>query len=433
MPNDLLTYYAYNSALIALSPLAAGYCIWSTVRAGRPFSVLGQQLGVVAPDLGSNRPDTRIWVQAVSVGETVTSGPVFAELRRLMPDAELTISTTTMPGNEMARKSVPEANNVIYFPIDIVPAVKKSLDLVRPNVFVSVETEIWPNFLYHCRKRNIPVAIVNGVISDRTYRTGKKFAWMYRWALSGVDKLCMQSEVDAERVVDLGARPERVEVVGNCKFDQLPAGMSDDERKSMRDQLHMRNGSPTLVAGSTNPGEEEQTLDAYRTLRQTHKDLKLVIAPRQLNRTDAIESLVTSYGFNCGRRSKSEKLTGDEDVIILDTMGELAGIYGIATVAFVGGSLIPKGGHNILQPIAHGRPVMYGPYIHKTRDLARIAGDAGVGFQVADSAELAKVAGLLIGDSDRLNDIRDKAVALIERNRGASRRCAEAVAELCAK
>jgi 3-deoxy-D-manno-octulosonic-acid transferase len=433
MPNDLLSYYAYNGALIALSPLIGGYCAWSSVRAGRPLSVLRQQLGMAAPDLGDHRPDTRIWVQAVSVGETVASAPVFTELRSLMPNAELTLSTTTTPGNEMARKSVPEANNVIYFPMDVVPAVKRSLDHIRPDVFVSVETEIWPNFLYHCRKRSIPVAIVNGVISDRTYKTGRKIAWMYRWALSGVDKLCMQSEVDAERVVDLGARPERVEVVGNCKFDQLPAGMSDDERKSMRDQLRMRNGSPTLVAGSTNPGEEEQILDAYRTLRQSYQDLKLVIAPRQLNRTDAIETLVSSHGFNCGRRSKSGDLTGNEDVIILDTMGELAGIYGIATVAFVGGSLIPKGGHNILQPIAHGRPVIYGPYIHKTRDLVRIAGDAGVGFQVADSAELAKVAGSLIGDSDRRNDIHDKAVALIERNRGASRRCAEAVADLCAK
>jgi 3-deoxy-D-manno-octulosonic-acid transferase len=433
MSNDRLSYCAYNAALIALSPLAAGYCAYSAIKAGRPLSVLARQFGLVSPDLGRNRPQTRIWVQAVSVGETVASGPVFAELRKLMPEAELTLSTTTTPGNEIARKSVPEANNVIYFPMDIIPAVRKSLDTVRPDVFVSVETEIWPNFLYHCRKRNIPVAIVNGVISDSTYRTGKRFGWLYRWALSGVDKFCMQSPVDAERIVDLGARADRVEVVGNCKFDQLPTGMTDEDRKSMRDQLHIRNGSPTLVAGSTNPGEEELTLDAYSAMRQTHGDLKLIIAPRQLNRTDAIEALVASRGFECGRRSNSDQLTGKEDVIILDTMGELAGIYGIATVAFVGGSLIPKGGHNILQPIAHGRPVLYGPYIHKTRDLVRIAGDAGVGFQVADSAELAKVAGSLIGDRDKLDDIRDKAIALIERNRGASRRCAEAIAELCPK
>jgi len=274
---------------------------------------------------------------------------------------------------------------------------------------------------------------VNGCVSDRTYRWGRKLSWVYRWALSGVDRLCMQSDEDACRIVELGARPERVEVVGNCKFDQLPSGLSDQERQDLRGLFRLRNGVPTLVAGSTNPGEEEQLLDAFRDLRRAHEDLRLIIAPRQLSRTAAIQAMVIDRGFSCGLRSEADSLTGAEDVVILDTMGELAAAYGVATAAFVGGSLIPKGGHNILQPIAHGRPVFFGPYTHKTRDIVRIATDAGVGFQVADSAELGRAVDSLLRDEDRLRDIRDKAFDLIERNRGAARRCAEAIANLCLK
>ncbi|MDO8684055.1 MAG: 3-deoxy-D-manno-octulosonic acid transferase, partial [Armatimonadota bacterium] len=411
MDKDLLAYYAYNGALAALSPALAGYCIRSAVKVRKPGSALRKQLGFSAPEIKEPRPEHRIWIQAVSVGETVASGPVFSELRRLLPLVELTLSTTTTAGNEIAAKSVPEADNVIYFPLDIVPAVKKALDLIRPDVFVSVETEIWPNFLYHCRKRGIPVAIVNGIISDRTYHWGKKLHWLYKWALSGVDKLCMQSDEDASRVIDLGARPDRVEVVGNCKFDQLASGMSEDDRRIMREAFRIRNGSPVFVAGSTNPGEEEHVLDAYRDLRGKHSDLKLIIAPRQLNRTASIETIISSYGFKSGRRSAGDDLSGNEDVVILDTMGELASVYGIATVAFVGGSLIPKGGHNILQPIAQGRPVIFGPYMHKARDLMRIAKDAGVGFQVENSAGLGRLADSLLNDSAKLDEVRDRALA----------------------
>lgn len=430
MSNDLLTYYAYNATLAAASPAVVGYCLWSAAKARRPGAVLRLQLGLAALELPENRPDQRVWIQAVSVGEAVASSPVFTELKRLIPEAELTLSTTTTTGQEMARKSVPEADNVIYFPVDIVPAVKRYLDVIRPNVFATVETEIWPNFLFHCRKRGIPVAIVNGIISDRTMRWGRKLGWVYKWALSGVDKLCMQSDTDAERVIELGARPDRVEVVGNCKFDQLSSGLSVEERLKLRESLKMKNGASAMVGGSTNPGEEEQVLDAYAAIRQSHSDMKLILAPRQTDRADSIETIVRSRGFSCGRRSDSDSLTGAEDVIILDTMGELAAIYGVGDIAFVGGSLIRKGGHNILQPIAHGLPTLYGPYMYKARDLARMASEAGIGFQVADSAELARVAGNLLSDRAKLEDARTKAVALIERNKGASRRCAEAIARL---
>jgi 3-deoxy-D-manno-octulosonic-acid transferase len=431
MSRDTLAYCEYNAALLALSPLIGGYCAWSAFRVGRSWSVMRRQLGLEPPVLKRIGGEPRVWIQAVSVGETVASQPVFTELRKLLPSGEFTLSTTTTAGNAIARKSVPEADNVIYFPLDVVPAVRRTLDAVTPRVFASMESEIWPNFLYHCRRRSIPVAIVNGIVSDRTYRWGRKFRSLYKWTLGAVDTLKMQSQEDANRIIALGARPERVEVIGNCKFDQLSSGLSDEGRREWRSLLRLRNGEPVFVAGSTNPGEEEQVLDAYKGLRQAHSDLKLVIAPRQLNRSAVIRTMVSEYGFSCGLRSEAESFTGGEDVIVLDTMGELASIYGIATVAFVGGSLIPKGGHNILQPIAHGRPVLFGPYMHKSRDLMRVAKEAGVGLQVADSADLGRTVDSLLRDSARLGEIQRNAVALIDRNRGAARRCAEAIAELC--
>lgn len=432
MIKELPAYYSYNGLLVALSPVLAGYLAWTVARSRRSLSIIMRQLGL-GLTLGERRSGPRVWIQAVSVGETVASEPVFSELRRLLPEADLTLSTTTSAGNEMAKKSVADADHVIYFPIDLVPSVKRALAVVNPDVFVMVETEIWPNFLFHCRKRGVPVAIVNGCLSDRTYNWGRKLKWVYKWALSGVDKLCMQSAEDARRVIELGARPECVEVVGNCKFDQLPSGLGEEERRAMRDGLKIANGDPVLVAGSTNPGEEEQVMDAFRDLRRKFGNLRLIIAPRQLNRTDSIASIVSGYGFSSGRRSEAAFLSGKEDVVILDTMGELAAIYGIASVAFVGGSLIPKGGHNILQPIAHGRPVVFGPYTHKTRDLVRITKDAGVGFQVQDSSGLCNAVDSLLSDAGKLREVCDKAVALIETNRGASRRCAEAIAGLCPK
>lgn len=371
----------------------------------------------------------RIWIQAVSVGEVVASAPILREIKAISPDAEIIVSTTTSTGQEMARKSLPEADNIIYFPLDIPFFVLKSLDVVDPDVFVSIESEIWPNFLNLARRIGVRTLIVNGIVSDRTVRTGRMIKPLYQWALSNVQKMLMQTDADAERIIALGASKKRVEVVGNCKFDQESDPLSEPEIEEIRMRFGLVKGQRVFIAGSINPGEDEPVLDAFKLARQSIPDLRMILAPRQIERADEIAEMANARGLSCGRRSRPESISGKEDVIILDTFGELAAVYAVGDVAFVGGSLIPKGGHNILQPIAQGKPVLFGPYTFKARDLVRQAVDAGVGFEVKDAEEIAKHIKNLQLHAPALDDIRKFALEMMSANRGASRRYAERIVE----
>jgi 3-deoxy-D-manno-octulosonic-acid transferase len=423
-------FLLYNLLILVLSPAIALYFIWRIVGSGKSRQSWRQQLGFLPESVRRRSGRPRLWVQAVSVGETVASVPIFRELRALLPDAEMIVSTTTTTGQEMAGKSISEADHVIYYPIDLLPAVSRAISIVKPDVFVSVESEIWPNFLNALRRKKIPAVMVNGIVSDKTYRQAMKIRPVYRWALSNMDRFLMQTQADADRVIGLGAPRERVEVVGNCKFDQEGDGLMASETDNIRRRYGIRNGVPVFIAGSTNPGEDEPVLDAFALARGSHSKLKMVLAPRQLERADAIIEMASARGFTCCRRSASESLTGDEDIVILDTFGELASVYGIGNVAFVGGSLIPKGGHNILQPIAHGKPVFFGPYTFKSRDLVAQAKAAGVGFEVADGEDLGRRVSELLSDPGRLSEISESAVGMMKSNKGASRRCAEAIADV---
>lgn len=419
----------YNLILLALSPVLAGYYAWRVFGSRKSRRAWRQQLGLVPESVRQRSERPRAWIHAVSVGEAVASAPIFRELRRLVPDAEMVVSTMTTTGQEMARKSIPEAEHAIYFPLDIPSIVRRYISTVKPDVFVSVESEIWPNFLAAAHARNIPVLMVNGIVSDRTVRWGRRLRPLYRWALSKVDRFLMQTPADADRIIALGAPPERVEVVGNCKFDQESDALAPNEADEIRQRFGFANGRRVLVAGSTNPGEDGPVLTAFQIARESHPDLRLVLAPRQIERADSIDEMVRTRGLSCGRRSAAGSLTGSEDVVILDTFGELASVYGICDVAFVGGSLIRKGGHNILQPMAHGKPVFFGPHMFKARDLVAQAKAAGVGFEVKDGEDLGRRVASLLSDPEVLADIRERALEIMRRNRGASRRCAEAIAE----
>ncbi|MCX8053781.1 MAG: 3-deoxy-D-manno-octulosonic acid transferase, partial [Armatimonadetes bacterium] len=258
----------------------------------------------------------------------------------------------------------------------------------------------------------------------------KRQGWVYRWALANIDLFCMQSEADAERIVLLGADPARVKVTGNCKADEAPVPLCDEEKRELRALLKIPAESPVFVAGSTNPGEDAPVLEAFVGARKAHPDLRLVVAPRQIDRASEIEALVRNLGLSCVRRSQSGSFDGGTDVVILDTFGELARMYAIADVTFVGGSLIPKGCHSILQPIAQGKPVFFGPYTFKARDLVGQAKQAGVGFEVKDGTQLGIEVARFLSNRGLLEEIRLRCERMMAGNRGASRRTAEALAEL---
>lgn len=424
-----MAFVVYNLVLLALSPAIAVYILYRIFISRKSRASWRQQLGFVRLSEALRGRDV-VWVHAVSVGESVASARVVSELRKLAPQAAVIVSTTTQTGQEMAAKSVKDADQFIYYPFDLLPCVYLALKRMRPVVFASTDTEIWPNFRQVASWMGVRTAIINGTVSDKTLAGARRFPWIYRWVLSKIDRFCVQSHEDASRIVSIGADPARVLVTGNCKADQAESRLSDEEKTQVRSWTGFPDGVPVFVAGSTNPGEDGPVLDALLIARRAHPGLRLVIAPRQLERRGEVERMAAERGFKVGRRSDPSTITGAEDVVVLDTFGELAKVYSIADVSFVGGSLIPRGCHSILQPIAEGKPVFHGPYTFKARDLVAQAASAGVGFEVQDGEELGRKIAEMLSDPGRLADIAVRCERMMEQNRGASLRTAQALAEL---
>lgn len=424
-----MMFLIYNALLLLLSPLIALYIVWRVLVSGKSRNSWRQQLG--GADLPKEIGDRdRIWIHAVSVGESVASAAVVRELKQSLPDAAIVMSTTTEKGQEMAHKSVKDADGFFYYPFDLAPCVARSLARVRPVVFASTDTEIWPNFLHFAHKRGVKTAMINGTVSDKTLAGARRIPWLYRWALGNIDRFCMQSQADADRVISLGADPSKVVVTGNCKADEAPQPMTDADRESLLSTYRFTRDNLVFIAGSTNPGEDGPVMDAFIAARATHPTLKLIIAPRQIERREDICGIAKSKGLTCGWRSDPATINGAEDVVILDTFGELAKVYAIAHVTFVGGSLIPRGCHSILQPIARGKPVFFGPYTFKAKDLVAQAKAAGVGFEVKDGAELGREIVNMLGNATLLDDIRARCDRMMQANLGASKRTADELVAL---
>lgn len=421
--------FIYNLLLLLLSPIIALFLLHRIFISGKSKHSWRQQMGcvVLSDEL---KQKNKIWVHAVSVGESVASAAVVSEIKKSLPDTAVVMSTTTQTGQEMAHKSVKDADGFLYYPFDLLPFVARSLTRVKPVVFASTDTEIWPNFLCVAHKRGIKTAMINGTVSDRTLSGAKKVPWVYRWALGNVDKFCMQSQADAKRIIIMGANPKNVLVTGNCKADQAVIPMTKHDIQELYDKYKVQNGAHVFVAGSTNPGEDEPIIEAYINLRKTYTDLKLIIAPRQIERGPEINEIASGKGLKCGFRSMPETITGDEDIVVLNTFGELGKAYAIADVSFVGGSLIPRGCHSILQPISQGKPVFFGPYTFKAKDLVAQAKSYGVGFEIKDSEELGNEISKLLADRESLNRIKIKCGEMMQANLGASKRTADALASL---
>ena len=433
--------FIYNALLALVFPAVVGYIAWRLLVLGKSRRGLGQRLGVIRDNVlgraGEDEPT--IWVHAVSVGEVAAAIPIIEHLRLLEPLARIVLSTTTPTGREMAEQRGANADALIYYPLDLPWVVRSALDAVGPSLVVMVDTELWPNFLWAAHARGIKTLSVNTRISDRSFRRSRVVAPIYRWILSGIDKFCAQSELDAERLRALGARPESVVVVGNTKFDEPWPEVSEAQAAHMRQELGLGASGPVIVAGSTNPGEDLPVLEAFWRVRVKHSDARLVIAPRHPERAGEIERLIADHGWQALRRTQvlerrgGGMQTAEDSIVILDTIGELARVYAVADVVFVGGSLIPKGGHNILQPLAQGKPVVFGPYMHNQRDLAAIARRENLAWEVRTVEELAEKFVALIDSPEERKRIAERGVAVIEGNRGAAQKCAEAAVEVLAR
>ena len=437
-PWDLGTWL-YNLGLLVLSPVLVLWLAWRIVVRGKGREGLKERLGFLPkPVLDVARgEDPVVWFHAVSVGEVAAAESILHEFSLREPHAAVVLSTTTPTGRQMAERRRLETHGIFYFPFDLVPIPERVLNALRPAMLVLVEGELWPNLLAAARRREIPVAVVNARFSDRAFARAKLIRPLYRWVLRSVDLVCAQSEQDAERYRALGATADRVQVMGNTKFDERFPEVSSAEAAHLKLEFGFPPEAPVLVAGSTHQGEDEVILEAFSRLRASHPDLELVIAPRHPERADHVHETVEHYGFAVYRRSHAqagqpqpEPAGPQARVAILDTIGELARVYAMATVVFVGGSLVPKGGHNILQPLAQGKPVLTGPYMHNFRDVFELALRANVVRVVKNSEQLTAAAEALLDSPEEQAAWRERGLRMIAEQRGASARIAEALVTL---
>jgi 3-deoxy-D-manno-octulosonic-acid transferase len=447
--------WLYNLILL---PILFPYLAWRLLVRGKSREGLGERFGNV-PNLGPAPPDGRVWVHAVSMGETVAAAPVVAALREALPGAAILVSTTTPTGQAQARRDLPQASLHFYFPFDLPWVTRRVLSRLQPSAIVLMEAEIWPNLLEAARRRGIPVVVANAHLSDRTLRRATRLRPLLAPLFGGISRYLAQSAAIRDRALSLGLLPERVAVSGHTKFDQQVPSLTPGERAVIRGDLGLAPDQPLFLAGSTHEGEEELILDAWETARRRIPELALMLAPRHLTRVAAIRSLIQQRGYAVRARSEivgngqwavSSGATELEPsgsvhlissglptahcplptVFLLDTMGELAKFYGLASVAFVGGSLAPKGGHDILQPLFQGVPTLFGPHMHNQRALAQLCLEAAAARQVADATELAEAVTVLVDDKEVRTTMLAAAERLLAENRGASARCAEAVAAL---
>src|SRR4051812_31654519 len=410
------------------------YLVYQAVRYRKYVRNLPQRLGYL-PRSFNHDADESIWIHAVSVGEVLTARALLPELRERYPKLRLFLSTTTMTGQQIARNNLQYVDEVFYFPFDLGFIVNRTLALVKPRLFIMMETELWPNLLQACNRAGVRTMLVNGRISSRSYPRYRLARPFFRRVLRHVDRFCMQSDESARRVADIGAETTRIVVTGSLKFDSLeipgPAGPADRGRNPVLRYFRMAPGRPVIIAASTLRGEEEPVLDAFQRIRATMTNALLIIAPRKPERFDEAERLARRAGWNVARRTELRVDAEPRcDVVILDTIGELAQVYQIATVVFVGGSIVDAGGHNILEPAVFGKPIVFGPHMHNFTEIARTFLENGAAVQVRSGQELEPVLVDLLGDPVRRATLGAGARALVGANRGARNKTLAAIAQL---
>ncbi|MBI4735576.1 MAG: 3-deoxy-D-manno-octulosonic acid transferase [candidate division NC10 bacterium] len=411
-------YWLYSLGLGAFFLGGLPVFMAQAILRGKYRRGLPERLGRVPAWAGLVPP---VWLHAVSVGEVMAAIPLARELAGRRPDLPLLVSTVTDTGRAVAEQRLP-AKQFVFFPVDLGWAVEPALDRLRPRIVLLTETEIWPNFIRACGARGVPVVLINGRISPRSYPRYRRVRRLFAQVLRGIRLFCMQTAQDAERILLLGAPADRVRVVGNLKYDLPTLGAAPDVA-GVRARLALSPDRRLIVAGSTHRGEDEVLLEVFRDLRRSREDLCLLLAPRHPERLDEVERLVRRAGLTWVRRSQlpAKPLDG-ASVILLDTMGELALLYAAATVVFIGGSLIPHGGQNMLEPAAVGRPVLHGPHMGNFAEMRDLFRQAGAAIQVEDGIGLGEKLAALLDDPARADRMGKAGRQIVETHRGAGHR-----------
>ncbi len=409
-----LYYFCMTALLVCTGPIL--------LLSGKRRAGIWQKLGIVPPYIegalaGKRRP---VWFHAVSVGEFNAVWPLVLALHKEYPELPLVISTATETGQKLARQKAENLATVIYFPLDLLWSLNNWLTALKPACAVIVETEIWPGFTHECTRRSIPLLAVNARISPRSFRRYLSLRAFFGPVLRQFQVVVAQSQADADRYRQIAGEALKIEVSGNLKFDGLTP-VDALTAASLRSQLHITDVDLVLVAGSTHSGEEAALLESYRTLSdQGTKHLRLILAPRHPERWDQVAALIESYGLQVRRATDKAHFESDKDVYLLDTIGQLFAYYSLATVAFVGGTLVPVGGHSLLEPYAYATPVVCGPHLDKTLDAAAALTAAGALTVVADRQQLTDKIDELLKNADLRHSLGLNGQSWLQTSQGAT-------------
>ncbi len=422
-------YLLYSGFLTIAFVLAVPFYLWKGRGTGKYLRNFRERLGRLPGGIRAGEQGS-IWIHAVSVGEVLAARTLVAPLKQRFPELEVFLSTTTLTGQAIARSSVCGVDGLFYAPFDFRFAVRAVLGILEPKLLVLVETELWPNLIHEARQRGARIAIVNGRISPRSFGRYRVIRGFLKPVLAEIDLFLMQADAHADRIRTLGAPPDRVRAFGNLKFDALEAPQPS---AALARVAAGAAGRPLWVAGSTVEGEEPLVLAAFQHLRQRIPEAALLLAPRHPERFAAVTALVEGAGLPVVRRSAlPDSGWNGRDVLVLDSIGELAQLYRFATVVFVGGSLVPAGGHNVLEPAVAGKPVVVGRHMEDFQEIADQFLAAGALLQVDSAEALAGETLALFEDEAKRVELGARARALTEKNRGALERTVNALAELVA-
>ena len=386
--------------------------------------MLAQRMGFLPPLVLKNP----IWVHAASVGEVLCTLPLLKRIKRELPDCEIVITTMTRTGNDMAKTRILEANAVLFFPLDHPFILRKVFRQIRPRLLLLAETELWPNLLLSCRRKRIPVVLFNGRISDRSFPRYRFLKFFFERYLKCISLLLMQTEKDRQRIREIGAPSERIKVAGNVKFDQPSPSFSSKDLDELTHTLRLRGDETVFIAGSTHSGEEEILLSLLKDLLPSHPDLVMILAPRHLDRLGEVIKILERESIPWTRRSSppaslpSPDSTGRPRVILLDTMGELMKLYRLGTVVFIGGSLVPVGGHNPLEPLFFKKAVLFGPHMFNFSEISRLLTERQGAIRVEGKEDLLFQVKRLLDDEGARNKAGEKGYRVLQENQGATER-----------
>lgn len=420
-------YILYSFLLFLCLLLYAPAYLFKTRKGDRGGLNLVDRLGLRISPRTSVRPC--LWIHAVSVGEVLSLRHLLEEIKKEHPDWEIFCSTLTSTGYRVARAKLTEATSVFFIPLDFAWTVKRFFKALHPDLFVLVESEFWPNLLRISGKNASAVLLINGRVSDRSFRKYRLFKPLVKRILRPIGRYLVQTEQDRERLLALGVQPERMEVVGNLKTDVKLPELKPEDLARLRSEIGLSPEKKLIVAGSTHKGEEEILLSAYRESRKKRESLSLIIAPRHIQRADEVEKLAEGGGLRVTRRTRANP-GRTWDVLILDTLGELANFYALSDIAFVGGSLVPKGGQNLLEPAFYGKPVVFGPFVQNFAFLAEEFVRRGAARQVSGLEDLTDV--FLIEEEIALQQMGRKGRELLAALQGATRKTLRVIESLMA-